>query len=120
MATFEPDHVLALFSTTHILFMAPASMRNDPKFGLHGEFSWVFILDEKEEGITRLIVRTRASYEPKMFRMLTKPMLFPADFLMARMMLQTIKQRVERSCKQAPEDIEGITPHQVLQNASLV
>lgn len=57
---------------------------------------WVFILDEKEEGMTRLIVRTRASYAPKMFRMLTRPMLFPADFLMARMMLRTIKQRVEQ------------------------
>ncbi len=120
MTTFEPEHVLALFSTTHILFMAPASLRNNPKVGLHGEFSWVFILDEKKEGMTRLIVRTRASYEPKMFRMLTRPMLFPADFLMARMMLQTIKQRVEWSGKQAPEDIEGITPHQVLQNTSLV
>ncbi len=120
VATFEPEHVLALFSTTHILFMAPASMRNDPKFGLHGEFSWVFILDEKEEGITRLIVRTRASYEPKMFRMLTMPMLFPADFLMARMMLQTIKQRVERNNTQAPEKITGITTRQVLQDMSPV
>ena len=100
VAKLEPEHVLALFSTTHILFMAPASMRNNPKVGLRGEFSWVFILDEKEEGITRLIVRTRASYEPKMFRMLTRPMLFPADFLMARMMLQTIKQRVEQSREQ--------------------
>ena len=120
VATFKQEYVLALFSTTHILFMAPASLRNNPNVGLHGEFSWVFILDEKEEGMTRLIVRTRASYEPKMFRMLTRPMLFPADFLMARMMLQTIKQRVERSSKQAPEDIKGITPHQVLQNTSLV
>ena len=120
VATFEPEYVLALFSTTHILFMAPASMRNDPKFGLDGEFSCVFILDEKEEGITRLIERTRARYEPKMFRMLTKPMLFPADFLMARMMLQTIKQRVERNNMQAPEKIIGITTHQVLQDMSPV
>src|SRR5438874_6149265 len=97
VATLEPERVLALFSTTHILFMAPASLRNKPKVGLHGEFSWVFILAEKEEGVTRLIVRTRASYEPKMFRMLTRPILFPADFLMARLMLQTIKQRVEHS-----------------------
>ena len=29
--------------------------------------------------------------------MITYPMLYPGDFLMARMMLQAIKQRVERS-----------------------
>ena len=96
--------------------MAPASFRNNPKVGLHGEFSWVFILDEKVEGMTRLIVRTRASYEPKMFRLLTRPMLFPADFLMARMMLQTIKQRVEQSSTHTPEGIERMTTHQVLQD----
>jgi hypothetical protein len=105
VAQLEPEHVLALFSTTHILFMAPASLRNNPKVGLSGVFSWVFTLDEKEEGVTRLIVRTRASYEPKLFRMLTGPILFPADFLMARMMLQTIRQRVERSCLQSSKGI---------------
>ena len=120
VARIEPEHVLGLFSTTHILMMAPASLRNNPKVGLHGEFSWVFILDEKQEGMTRLIVRTRASYEPKMFRMLTRPVLFPADFLMARMMLQAIKQRVEGNSAQAPEGIAGITPHQVRLDKSLV
>jgi hypothetical protein len=95
--------------------MAPASLRNNPKVGLHGEFSWVFIFEEKEEGMTRLIVRTRASYEPKMFRMLTRPMLFPADFLMARLMLQTIKQRVAQSSTQASESVEGMTLQQVRQ-----
>jgi hypothetical protein len=29
--------------------------------------------------------------------MITLPMLYPGDFLMARMMLQAIKQRVEKS-----------------------
>ena len=120
MAKLEPEHVLALFSTTHILFMAPSSLRNNPKVGLRGEFSWVFILDEKEEGVTRLIVRTRASYEPKMFRMMTRPMLFPADFLMARMMLQTIKRRVEQSSSHTSKLVEEMAPHQVLQDKSLV
>ncbi len=110
---FEPERVLALFSTTHILFMAPASLRNNPKIGLHGEFSWVFILEGKEEGVTRLIVRTRISYEPKIFRMLTSPILFPADFLMARLMLQTIKQRVEQTSTQSPEWVNGMIPHEV-------
>jgi hypothetical protein len=97
VATLEPQRVLALYSTTHLLFMAPASVRNNPRAGLSCEFSWVFILEEKEEDVTRLIVRTRASYGPRLFRMLTIPLLYPADFLVGRMMLQAIKQRVEQN-----------------------
>ncbi|HXX78812.1 MAG TPA: hypothetical protein VEI53_09985 [Ktedonobacteraceae bacterium] len=113
VAKLEPGRVLALYSTTHILMMAPASLRNNPKAGIHGEFSWVFILDEKE-GITRLIVRTRASYEPKIYRMLTKPVLFPADFLMARMMLQTIKLRVEQTSTRTTKWMKEMAPHEVV------
>jgi hypothetical protein len=97
VAQLQAQRALAPFSTTHILFMAPASVRNNPRIGLYGDFSWVFVLDEKEEGVTRLIVRTQASYGPHLFRMLTLPMLYPGDFLMARMMLRTIKQHVEQS-----------------------
>lgn len=97
VAALEPQRALALYSTTHLLFMAPAFVRNNPRVGLYGEFSWVFMLDEQEEGVTRLIVRTRASYGPRLFRMLTLPLLYPGDFLMARMMLRGIKQRVEQS-----------------------
>jgi hypothetical protein len=112
VAKLEQARVLALYSTTHILMMAPESVRNDPKVGIHGEFSWVFVLDEQEEGSTRLIVRTRASYEPKIFRMLTRPVLYPADFLMARMMLQTIKQRVEQSSRQESALVEAMAYHE--------
>jgi hypothetical protein len=112
VAKLEPARVLAFFSTTHILMMAPESVRNNPKVGIHGEFSWVFVLDEQEEGITRLIVRTRASYEPKIFRMLTRPVLYPADFLMAHMMLQTIKQRVEQSSRQESALVEAMAYHE--------
>ena len=97
VAQLQPQRALALSSTTHLLFMAPASVRNNPQVGLYGDFSWVFVLDEKEAGVTRLIVRTRASYGPRLFRMLTLPLLYPGDFLMARMMLRGIKQRVEQS-----------------------
>jgi hypothetical protein len=41
-------------------------------------------------------VRTRASFGPPLFRALTLPLLYPGDFLLARMMLRTIRQRVER------------------------
>ncbi len=97
VAALEPQRELALYSTTHLLFLAPASLRNNPRIGLYGEFSWVFLLDEVGEGVTRLIVRTRASYGPRLYRMLTVPLLYPAQFLMERMMLRAIKQRAQRS-----------------------
>ena len=110
VAKLEPQRVLALYSTTHLLFMAPAAVRNNPRLGLYGDFSWVFILDEKEEGVTRLIVRTRASYGPRLFRMLTVPLLYPGDFLLGRMMLRTIKQRVERSVETGARKAEREEP----------
>jgi hypothetical protein len=118
VAQLEPQRALALYSTTHILFMAPALVRNNPRLGLYGDFSWAFILDEKEEGVTKLIVRTRASYGPRLFRMLTLPLLYPGDFIMARMMLRGIKQRVEQSVgtgywKPQEEDPVALTREQV-------
>lgn len=76
MAALEPQRELALYSTTHLLFLAPASLRNNPRIGLYGEFSWVFLLDEVGEGVTRLIVRTRTSYGPRLYRMPTVPLLY--------------------------------------------
>ena len=109
VAALEPQRELALYSTTHLLFLAPASLRNNPRIGLYGEFSWVFVLDEGGEGETRLIVRTRASYGPRLYRMLTAPLLYPAEFLMERMMLRAIKQRAQRSSgsNQAKEKAEA-------------
>jgi hypothetical protein len=46
--------------------------------------------------------------------------ILPADFFVARLMLRTIKQRVEGRRRQAPERVEGTTPHQVRQDESLV
>ena len=96
VAQLEPELTLALYSTTHILLLAPTSMRNNPRLGLYGKFSWVFVLYEHTAGRTRLIVRARASLGPRLFRMLILPLFYPADFLIVRLMLRTIRQRVER------------------------
>jgi hypothetical protein len=108
VAQLEQQRSLALFSTTHILMMAPTTVRTNPRLGLYGKFSWAFVLDEQAEGMTRLIVRTRASCGPRLFWMLILPLFYPGDFLIARMMLRTIRQRVERGSRrpQAAEQIE--------------
>jgi hypothetical protein len=58
--------------------------------------SWVFFLDELDEGTTRLICRSRGDYNPSLgnaliYRVLTEPI----SFVMSRKMLLGIKRRVE-------------------------
>jgi hypothetical protein len=110
VALLEPNHVLALYSTTHVRFMVPAFVRNNPRARISGDFSWVFVLTALDEHTTRLIVRARANLRPRLFRMLVSP-LMPGDFIMARMMLQGIKQRAER--------ISGIEGKQADQSRSV-
>jgi hypothetical protein len=96
VAALEPERALVLYSTTHGTAMVPRSLRNNPKLGFYGVFSWAFILDEVEESTTRLILRMRANAGPRPFRVLNSLLFPPADFLVARLMLRGIKQRAER------------------------
>ncbi len=93
----EPERVLALHSTTHIRYMVPRALRENARASIWGEFSWVFVLREENPATCRVILRTRASYGPIWFRALTAQFLVLADGPMARLMLRTIQQRVERS-----------------------
>jgi hypothetical protein len=90
-----PGTTFVLYSTTHLRSFAPRSLRNNPKVGIYGNFSWAFVLDEVDESTTRLILRTRANSGPRLFMMLNNLLLPPADFVIVRLMLHTIKQRVE-------------------------
>ena len=63
----------------------------------HPNFIWAFVLEEKSDQHTRLIVRV--SVEPKMsLANLVRSLLFvePAHFIMDRKMLLGIKKRVEQ------------------------
>ena len=75
---------------------------------IQGEFSWVFILDEVDAGTMRLILRTRISYGPRMFRVLTRPFFWPIDFVLARKTLWGIKWRVEQRKLQPAERGNGV------------
>jgi hypothetical protein len=92
----EPNRALVLYSGSHLRFMAPKSIRENPRYGIYGEFSWAFVLEGKGERNTRLILRTRANYGPRLYRALTLPLiLVGGEILTARKMLQGIKRRVE-------------------------
>jgi hypothetical protein len=73
-----------------------------------GEFSWVFILNKVDADTTRLILRTRINYGPRLFRMLTRPFFWPVDFLLARKMLRGIKGHVEQSKDQLAKHARGV------------
>jgi hypothetical protein len=113
VVALEPQRVLVLYSTTHGIAMVPRSLRNNPKLGFYGDFSWSFILDEVDERTTRLIVRMRANAGPRLFRLITFPLLLPADFLVARLMLRTIKQRAERAAGMAHSQSRQDEPSRV-------
>jgi hypothetical protein len=64
----------------------------------YGEFAWAFVLAEKGERNSRLIVRTRASWGPRLYRTLTMPfVLVGGEFFTTRKMLYGIKRRVEQA-----------------------
>lgn len=98
VAALDPGRALILYSTTHLTGIVPRSVRNNPKLGFYGNFSWAFILHEvgADRGSTRLILRSRATCGPRLFTAFNFLFLPPADFVIVRLMLQTIRQRVEQ------------------------
>jgi hypothetical protein len=103
VAALEENRVLALYSNSHVRYVVPGFLRDNPKVNINGEFSWVFILNEVDANATRLILRTRVNYGPRVFRVLTRPYFWPVDFVLARKMLRGIKWRVKQSEVQLAE-----------------
>jgi len=105
---FQPKKALVLYSDTHPCYLAPRSIRENPRYGIYGEVSWAFVLEEKGEGNTRLILRTRANYGPRLYRALTMPLiLVGGELFTARKMLYGIKRRVEGAGRRADDRPES-------------
>ena len=96
VSLMEEGRALVLYSDSHLRLMVPRSIRENPGYGIRGEFSWAFVLEEKGENSTRLVLRTRANYAPRLYRVLTLPLiLVGGEIFTARKMLYGIKRRVE-------------------------
>jgi hypothetical protein len=108
VAALEEKRVLALYSNSHVRYIVPDVLRDNPRVNIQGEFSWVFILDEVDANTTRLILRTRLNYGPRVFRVLTRPFFWPVDFVLARKTLWGIKRRVEERKGQPAEHVIGL------------
>ena len=107
----ETNGALVLYSDSHLRLMVPRSIRENPGYGIHGEFTWAFVLEEKGERYTRLIVRTRANYGPHLYRALTTPLvLVGGEFFTTRKMLYGIKRRVEASAVCRPRTPKDRNP----------
>jgi hypothetical protein len=61
-------------------------------------YTWVLYLDERPDGTTRLISRTRLAYAPRTFaaKLMWEVFTDPIGCVMTRKMLLTLKQRVEQ------------------------
>ena len=93
----QPHGALILYSDSHLRYMVPRTIRENPRYGIYGEFSWTFVLEEGGERSTRLILRTRANYGPRLYRALTLPLiLVGGEYFTTRKMLHGIKRRAEQ------------------------
>ncbi len=97
VARLEPERSLALFSITHGTVWLPRALRDNPRLDIHAETGWTFVLREPAPEQTRLLLRTRVSASPVLYRLLAVALLPLGDFVMARMLLRTIKRNVERA-----------------------
>lgn len=108
VTTCEPNHALALYSTTHATVWLPVALRDNPRLGLHGALSWAFELRDIEPSRTRLILRSRCAVDPAPYRALVGLLLPFGDLMVAPMMLRHIKQRVERLATEADGNVLSV------------
>ena len=97
VVVIEPNKHLVLHSDTHLRFLFPRSIRENPNIGIGGEFTWGFFLQAIDETQTRLLLRTRGTVQPWWYRIFINTTIPIANTFLARKMLRGIKQRAEES-----------------------
>jgi len=97
----EPGKSWVLFTDTHLRYLLPARLRDDPRLGVSGELSDSFLLAEPEPGKTRVIRRMRLSCGPRPFRAYVVPIvLIWGEAITARNLLRGVKRRAEATRQQ--------------------
>jgi hypothetical protein len=101
---YPVNQVVAL-GRGHWLLMAGADLKTgiaaplpQPGDTTYINYTWVLYLDDRPDGTTRLISRTRLDYAPRTFafKLIWEVFTDPIGCVMTRKMLLTIKQRVEQ------------------------
>jgi hypothetical protein len=94
----EPNKALVLFTDTHLRYLLPSRLRDNPRLGVFGELSNSYLLTEPEPGKTRLVRRMRMACGPWPFRALALPIvLLWGDAITARNFMRGVKRRAERT-----------------------
>jgi hypothetical protein len=94
----EPGRSWVLYTDTHLRYLLPARLRDDPRLGITGQLSDSFLLTEPAPGTTRLIRRMRLSCGPAAFRAYAVPIvLIWGEAITARHLLRGVKRRAEAS-----------------------
>ena len=94
----EPGKSWVLFTDTHLRYLLPARLRDNPRLGIFGELSDSTVLTEPEPGTTRVIRRMRLSCGPRPFRAYVVPIVLVwGEAITARNLLRGVKRRAEAS-----------------------
>ena len=92
----EPGRSWVLFTDTHLGYLLPARLRDNPRLGIFGELSDSMLLTEPEPGKTRLIRRMRMRCGPWPFQAYVVPIvLIWGEAITARNLLRGVKRRAE-------------------------
>jgi glyoxylase-like metal-dependent hydrolase (beta-lactamase superfamily II) len=92
----EPDRAFVLFTDTHLRYLVPARLRDNPRLGIFGELSDSTVLTEPEPGQTRVVRRMRMRCGPWPFRALVVPIVLVwGEAITARNLLRGVKRRAE-------------------------
>lgn len=95
----QPDSHLVLFSDTHLRFVFPESIRDNPKYGIAGYFTWAFHVSPIDQHRSRLILRTRAVVHPYLYYLIMTNLFPVADMALSRKMLNGIRTRAQRGTR---------------------
>jgi hypothetical protein len=94
----EPNRALVLFTDTHLRYLLPARLRDNPRLRVFGELSASYVLTEPEPGKSRFVRRMRLTCGPWPFRALAVPIvLLWGDAITARNFMRGVKRRAERT-----------------------
>ena len=109
----DPERAWVLYSDTHIKYLMPTFL-HDTRWASQGEFTWALVLQPIGEQGTRLILRLRTRFGPRLLRPLFMPLFYLGEATIPRMTLRGIKARAERRMRRFSDDGLGQTAAQNL------
>lgn len=79
------------------------------RYGAWIDFTWTFVLEDRGDGRTRFLFRSRSRLGPWWVRAVYLVAMVPADFVMSRQMLRGVRRRAERTTRDVRESTVGPT-----------